>query len=127
MDQRGAARVCHQLAAQSNQPTRRNAEFHAHAPGIVVHHFFHFAAAVSQQLHHDADEIFRAVHDQQFQRLEPPPVFRAHHDFRLAHHQLVTFAPHRLDQNRQLQFAAAQHAKCVGGSGVFHAQRHIGQ
>ena len=54
-------------------------------------------------------------------------VFGAHHDFRLAHHQLVAFAAHRLDQDRELQFAAAQNAKRVGGSGVFHAQGHVGQ
>ena len=54
-------------------------------------------------------------------------VFGAHDDFRLADHHLVAFAPHRLDQNRELQFAAAEHAKRVGGAHVFHAQRNVGE
>ena len=64
---------------------------------------------------------------QQFERLDAPPVLRAHHDLGLADHQFVAFAAHRLDQNRELQFAAAEDAKRVGGAGVFHAQRNIGQ
>ncbi len=116
MNQRGAARIGEQLPAQADQPARRNAEFHSHAPGIVVHHFHHFAAPAAQRFDHDAGEGFRAVHHQQFQRLHALPVFLAHHDLRLSHHQLVALAPHRFDQNRELQFAAGQHAKRIGGS-----------
>ena len=92
---------------------------------MVVHHLFHFAAAAAERFHHDADERFRAIHDQQFERLDAAAVFGAHHDFRLADHQLVAFAAHRLDQDRELQFAAAEHAKRIGGPGVFHAQRTL--
>ena len=93
----------------------------------MVHHFFHFAAPGAERFHHDADERFRAIDDQQFERFEAPAVFGAHHDFRLADHQLVAFAAHGFDQDGQLQFAAAQHAKRVGGAGIFHAQRDVGE
>ena len=48
-------------------------------------------------------------------------------DLRLADHEFVTFAPHHLDQNGKLQFAAAQHLERIGGAGVFDAQRNVGQ
>ena len=38
------ARVGKQLAAQSNQAARGDAELHAHAAGMMVHHLFHLAA-----------------------------------------------------------------------------------
>ena len=127
MDQRGAARIGEKLAAQSDQAARRDAELHAHAAGMMVHHFFHFAAARAEKFHHDADEIFRAIDDEQFERLDAAAIFGAHHDFRLADHHLVAFAAHRLDQDRELQFAAAQHAESVGGAHVFDAQRDVGE
>jgi len=64
---------------------------------------------------------------QPLQRLQFLAVFRARNDFRLAHHQLKTLAPHRLDQNRQLQFAAPQHPERFRGVRVFHADGYVGQ
>ena len=107
MNQRGAARVGQQLAAQADQPARRNLEVHAHAAGVVIAHLQHFAAPLPNRFHNDADEILGDVDHQAFERLELFAIFRAHHDFRLADHQLETFAPHRLDQNRQLQVRRA--------------------
>src|SRR6202030_1646717 len=102
MDQSGAARVGEKLAAQSDQASRWDAELHAHAAGMMVHHFFHFAATRTEKFHHDADEILRAVDDKEFERFHTAAVFSAHHDFRFANHQLVAFAAHRLDQDRKL-------------------------
>src|SRR5580704_7852268 len=94
---------------------------------MVVDHFFHFTTARAEEFHHDADEIFRAVDDEQFERLDAAAVFGAHHDFRLADHHLVAFAAHCFDQNRELQFAAAQNAKRVGGAHVFDAKRDVSE
>src|SRR5580704_10015395 len=127
MNQRGSASVSHQLAAQSNQPARRDAELHAHAAGIVIDHFFHFTAAVSQQFHYDADEILGAIHHQQFEGLPAAAVFGAHYDFRFPNHEFVTLTAHGFNQDRRLQFPAAQHAKGVRGSGIFYTQRHVGE
>ena len=94
---------------------------------MVIHHFLHFAAAAAERFHHDSDECFRAIHDQQFERLDAAAVFIAHDDLRLADHQFVAFAAHRLNQNRELQFAAPENAKRVRGARVFHAQRDVGE
>src|SRR5579862_6046402 len=92
---------------------------------MVVDHFFHFTTARAEEFHHDADEIFRAVDDEQFERLDAAAVFGAHHNFGLADHHLVAFAAHCFDQDRELQFAAAQDAKRVGGAHVFDAKRDV--
>ena len=76
-------------------------------PEMVVDHFLHFAATRAEEFHHDADEIFRAIDDEDFEWLDASAVFGAHHDFGFAYHHLITFAAHRLDQDRELQFAAA--------------------
>ena len=106
MNQSGAARVRQQLAAQADQSARRNLEVHAHAPGVVIAHLEHFAAPAAECFHNDADETLRYIDDQALERFKLPAFFRAHNDFRLADHQLEAFAPHRLDQDGQLQFAA---------------------
>ena len=48
MDQRGAARFGQQLAAQSDQSARGNAELHAHASRAVIDHLRQFAAPRAQ-------------------------------------------------------------------------------
>ena len=108
-------------------PRDGNFEIHAHAAGAVIAHLEHFAAPAAQRFQNDADKIFGNVDDQALQRFEFLAVFRAHHDFRLAYHQLEAFAPHGLDQNGELQFAAPQHAKRFRRVGIFHANRHVGQ
>jgi len=67
--------------------------------------FFSFHRAGFQRFHHDADERFWTIDDQEFQRFQAAPVFGAHHDSGLAHHQLVALAAHGLDQDGQLQLA----------------------
>src|SRR4029077_4679489 len=109
------------------QASRRNAELHAHAAGMMVHHFFHFTAARTEKFHHDADEILRAVDDKEFERFPAAAVLCTHHDSRFADHQLVAFAAHRLDQDRKLQFTAAKNAEGVGSAHVLYAQRNVGE
>ena len=46
-------------------------------------------------------------------------------DLRLADGELETLAPHRLDEHRELQLAAALHLPRVGSLGREHAQRHV--
>src|SRR5689334_18464305 len=111
MEQRGAARVREELTAQSNQAARGDFELHAHAARTVIHHLGEFAAPAAESFHHHADERFRTIHDKAFDGFETATVFRAHHDLRLADHQLVAFAAHRFNQNGELQLAATENAK----------------
>ncbi len=127
MDERGAARVCKQLAAQTDQPARWDFEIQAHATGIVIAHFEHFAAAAADGFQDDADEIFRDVDDQALERFELAAVFCAHDDFGLADHQFKTFAAHGFDQNRELQLAAAENTERFRRIGVFDADGDVGE
>src|SRR4029077_8891173 len=108
VNQGGAARIGEELAAETDQSARRNAELHAHAAGMMVDHFFHFAAAAAEKFHNDADEIFRAVNDEELERLDTAAVFCSDDDFRFADHHFVAFAAHRFNQNGELQFAASE-------------------
>ena len=127
MNQRGAARVRQQLAAQADQSARRDSEIHAHAAGAVIAHLDHFAAAAAKRFHDDADKILGNVDHQALERFELSAVFGAHYDFRLADHQFEAFAAHGFDQNRQLQFAAAQHAEGFRSVGILHADGDVGE
>src|ERR1700722_2450523 len=127
VNQRGAARVRQQLAAQPDQPARRNLEIHAHTAGIVIAHLEHFAPPAAQRFQNDANKALRDVDDQPLKRLELLAVFRAHHNFWLANHQLETFAPHRLYQNGELKFAAPQPAIRFRRVRVLHANRNVGE
>ena len=127
MDQRRAARFREQLPAQADQAARGNAKFHAYAPRAVVDHLGELAATRSERFHDDANEIFGAIDDQHFERLEAAAVFSVHHNFGLAGHELVAFAAHGFDQNGQLQFAAAEHAKSFGSVGILDADGDIGE
>ena len=111
MNQRRAARVRQQLAAQADQAARRNLEVQPHAPGAVVAHFGHFAAAPADGFHHDADEIFGNIDYQPLDGFELLAILRARHNFRLADHQFEAFAPHGLNEYRELQFPAPQNTE----------------
>ena len=67
------------------------------------------------------------IDHQQLQRLVQFAVDRLGQDLRLAHRQLEAFAPHHLDQDGQLQFAAAHHLERVRSARFLHANRNVGQ
>ena len=48
-------------------------------------------------------------------------------DLRAAGHELVALAAHHLDQNGELQLAAAEHLEGVGRAGLFHADGDVGE
>ena len=55
------------------------------------------------------------------------PSIVAHHDARPRYRELVAFAAHVLDQDGEVQLAAARHQERVGVAGVLDAQRHVRQ
>ena len=55
------------------------------------------------------------------------PSIVARQDFRLADLQFVAFAPHHLDQNGELQFAAAHHLERIGAARFFDPDGDVGQ
>ena len=54
-----------------------------------------------------------------------PAVDRPRHDLRLADGQLEPLAAHHLDEDRELELAAALHLPRLGPLGVEHADRHV--
>ena len=86
-----------------------------------------FALARAQLFHHHADEFFRNVDGQLLDRLHQLAVDALGDDLGLADHEFEAFAPHHLDQDRKLQFAASHHFEGIGAVGVFHAQGNVGQ
>ena len=48
-------------------------------------------------------------------------------DLRLRHRQLEALAPHHLDQDGELQFAASHHLERIRTVGIFHTQGDVGQ
>src|ERR1039458_528872 len=110
---RRTARIREDFAAQSDQPARGHMEIEPHTAGALVDHLDHLSLPGAQFLNHHAQEILRAIDDQVLHRLVEFVVDRARQDLRLAHRQFVAFPPHHLDQDGELQFAAAHHLEGV--------------
>ena len=106
-------RVGEQLAAQSDESAAGNIELDAHASVAVIVHVGDFALARPQLLHHDADEFFRNVDCQVLHGFHELAVDALGDNLRLAHHQFETLAAHHFDEDRKLQFAAAQHLEGI--------------
>ena len=65
--------------------------------------------------------------DSELVRLAGDAVDLAQHDARPRHRELVALAAHVLDQDREVQLAAARDQERVGVAGLLDAQRHVGQ
>ncbi len=89
---------------------------HALAAGSRRAKVLQFGAALRQLLHHHAGIGFIEVNDDLFDRLEffAGRFIGAQDDARAPDGQLKTFPPHGLDQDAQLQFAAAGHFESIG-------------
>src|ERR1035438_2692408 len=122
----GAARVGEDFAAQADQAAGGHMEFQAHAAGAVVDHLDHLPLACAELLDDHAQEILRAIDDQVFHRLAQFVVDGARQDLGLAHRQFVAFAAHHLNQDGELQFAAAHHLEGVVAQ-LLDADGNVGQ
>ena len=124
----GALGVGQHFAAQADQAARGHQELQAHAAGAVIDHLLHLALAAAQLLDHHADELFRAIDHQQLQRLgQVCRRLRLVRISGLPTASSIAFAPHHLDQDGELQFAAAHHLERVRTAGFFHADGNVGQ
>src|SRR5258706_2870677 len=86
-----------------------------------VLHLQHRRAPGAQLLDHDAEELLGNVDGQLLIRLEPLAVRTlARNHSRSRNLKLVTLAPHRLHQNREMELAATRHGPRVAGFGGFH-------
>ena len=94
----------------------------------MIDHLAHLALAHAKLFDDNADELFRAIDDQKFERfLENSRLTLAGQDFRLADLEFVTFTPHHFNNDGELQFAAAHHFKSVRAACLFHSDGDVGQ
>ena len=105
----GAARQVHELALEADQSARRNAVFETRAAAAVGLHVGEIAAPRAERFHHRALVLLLDVDRQRFVRLAGHAVDLAQHDARPRHRELVAFAAHVLDQDGEVQLAAARH------------------
>ena len=93
--------------------------------GAVVDHLLHAALAQGHELGDDAEVVLGDVDRQPLDRLVDLAVDIAGHDLRLADRELEALAPHHLDQDGQLQLAAALHLPGVRPLGRQHPDRDV--
>ena len=91
----------------------------------MVDHLLHAPLAQREQLRDDADVVLGHVDREALDRLVQLAVDLARDDLRLADRELEAFAPHRLDEHRELELAAALHFPRVGTLGRQDAQRDV--
>src|SRR3954465_12992433 len=85
-------------------------------------HLNHRGASRSQLLDNDAEELFGHIDGKLLVWLETLTLRTfACDNSRPRHLELISFAAHRLHQNRQVQLAATRNGPRIGGLGVFHA------
>jgi len=117
--------VGQKLRTEPDQTTRRNDEFQ---PQISrqLDHVHHFRPLRSQLFHHRAHEFRRNIDREKLQRFALLPFDFLENDLRLTHREFITLAAHRLDQHRQMQFAAATNLESVRAVRFFDAQTDVG-
>ena len=117
----------HELALEADEPARRDAVLEAHAALAVGRHVLQLAAAAAQLLH-DVALVARSSTStvSALARLVQHAVdFLGRARAACRHGELVTFAAHVLDEDGEVQFAAARDAEHVGVAGFFDAQRDV--
>jgi hypothetical protein len=90
-----------------------------------VDHLRHLSFAHRQQLRDDTDEVFRDIDDQQLHGFVERAVDLAGDDGGLGHLQLIALAPHGLDDDRKLEFAAARDLEGVRLFGIDDAEADV--
>ena len=93
----------------------------------MIDHLGHLAFSRSEALDDGADEVLRDVDGELLDRLHHLIVDALGDDLGTADHQLEAFAAHHLDENAELQFAAAEHLEGVRRTGVLHLERDVGE
>ena len=115
-----------ELVTEPDKPSGGNLKLQPHIAG----HFMHvdqLGLAGSQIFHDNAHEILRHINSQRFHGFHGMSVFIfAQDDLRLADLHFKAFPAHRLNQNGQMQFAAAFYDKGVGVLCFLHAHGHVG-
>src|SRR5262249_54805218 len=123
----GAARIREELAVIADQAAGRHLHGEPRLAAARRPHVRKFAASLADFLDDDAGELLVDVNLHLFDRLQPLAGGRIglEDHARPPDRELVALAPHRLDQHRELQLAAARHLEGVLPFGLAHPDRHV--
>jgi hypothetical protein len=92
----------------------------------AILHIEQLAAAGAQHLDDHAYRLRARLDRHVFVRLEPlARLILVHQHRRTGHLELVSLATHRLDEDGQVQFAAARHFKGIRGACLVDAQGDV--
>jgi hypothetical protein len=123
---RGAAGVGQQFALIADQAAGRRVEHQTQAVAAGGAHLDHLGLALAHLLHDDAGMLLVDVDHDFLDRLLPLPVASSFcSTTRGRDTEAQTFAAHGLDQDRELQFAAARDFHRILVRRLDHAQRDI--
>ena len=108
------------LGAAADETAGRDDELHAHPAGAVVDHVHHPALAQAHHLGDGAHELLGGVDGDALEGLVQLAVDGLGDDLGLADGELESLTTHLLDEDGQLQLAAALHLPHVRSVGVGH-------
>src|SRR5262249_25976179 len=127
VEQPRAFRLGQEFVSEPDQPARGDFKLHAHAPVAMVDHLGHRPFAAAHRVWAYSYDLFGPVAPRQLYRLMRLAVNFARDDLRARDVQLKAFAPHLLDQDRELQLAAARDLETVRRVGLFDADRDVAE
>jgi hypothetical protein len=125
VQQAGAARLGEELVRKPIRPAGRDEVVHPDPARAVVDHLLHAALAQRDHLGDDADVVVGTSIVMRSTGSWSLAVDLAGDDLRLADRQLVALAAHELDEDRQLQLAAALDLPDLGALRVDDADRDV--
>ena len=126
-DEPCAARQVHKFVLETNQSARRAAVLEAGTTTGIVFHVEQFCATLAECLHDATLMAFFDVYSERFHGLVLHAVDHLEQHLWFAHCELVAFAAHVFNQDRQVQFATTGDAENVGVFSIFNFQRNVGE
>ena len=121
----GAAREGHELALEADQARARAPGTRAARGRCRRRHVGQLGAPAAERFHHRALVRLLDVHGERLVGLVHLAVHELGEHLRTRHGELIALAAHVLDQDRQVQLAAARDAQHVRLVGVLDAQRDV--
>ena len=121
-----AVGVGHELGPVADEAAGRDGELEVGGAAVMGDHVPEFRFPGAEFLDDRADIFARHLDGEEFHRLEELAVLVALvDDLRAGDREFVAFAPHGLDEDGQVEFAAAGDLERIGGLGLFDAHGDV--